>query len=557
MSDLIKFINETLYLNDTKISKRCCESWFTKNNLLDKYKLIIDNTNFLDPHAKFSERLFCIKNEIKTKQICSICLHTPVKFGIAEYRKYCSSKCAQSNNLTIEKIKLTRLKKYGSEFPNSFSSDRFKNNILENYGVDNISKLDSIKLKKETTCLDNFGTKYPQQNLLIRKKSIATNLLKYGVDNVRKNKDIIEKGNATRRVLVYNILKNKFKDSIEFLFNEQEYNNTGTVYNFKCLECDHIFNSTLKNGRIPRCLLCYPYISGSSNMEKELVLYIKSLGIENIIENTKSVIYPLELDIYLPDHNIAIEFNGIYWHSELGGNTPKEYHLNKTIKCADQGIKLIHIFEDEWLNKKDIIKSIIKSNLKLNDIKIPARKCDIKMVTSTESNKFYNSNHIQGGLNSTINIGLFYENELISLISFSKPRSIYGNLSKQYEYELTRFCSKIGYTVQGGASKLFSHFIQSYTPNSIITYSDICKTGLIHSSNIYNKLGFQFINRTTPNYWYIINGNKEYRYKYQKRNLSKLLEKYDSELTEWQNMQLNKYDRIWDCGNLKFEYIGK
>lgn len=554
MTDLTKFINEILYVNGVKIPKRCCESWFVKNNLLEKYKLIIDNTNFLDTQTKFSERLFCIENEIKTNQICYTCLQNPVKFGTSGYRKYCSYKCAQTNQDTIEKCKNTRLQKYGTEFPNSFLSDKFKNNILKTYGVDNISKLDSIKLKKETTCLENFGTKYPQQNLEIRKKSINTNILRYGVDNVRKNQDIIEKGNITKRKYVYEILKLKFKDNIEFLFTQQEYIDTSNSYNFRCIKCSNTFQSNLKNGRIPRCLDCYPYISGFSNMEKELVKYIKTLGITNIVENSRSVIPPVELDIYLPDYNLAFEFNGLFWHSEVGGNTPKEYHINKTIRCVEQGIKLIHIFEDEWLNNTNIIKSVIKSNLRLNNIKIHGRKCDIKLANSAESNEFYNNNHMQGGINSIINIGLFFNDELISLMSFSKPRSIYGNISKTYQYELTRFCSKQNYTVNGAATKLFNYFIKTYGPESIITYSDISKTGFQYEHNIYNKLGFKFLGNTTPNYWYIVNHIRKYRYAYQKRNLSKILPNFDNNLTEWQNMQLNGYDRIWDCGNLKFEW---
>ena len=292
----------------------------------------------------------------------------------------------------------------------------------------------------------------------------------------------------------------------------------------------------LKGSNCPKCAKSF---LKKSKPETELSNYIESLLSDSVVDfNNISILNGLELDIVAND-NLAIEFNGNYWHSELQGKD-KNYHLNKTKKCEDQNIQLLHIFEDEWIEKSTIWKSIINSKLNKSN-KIYARKCRIEEVIPKDKNKFLNYNHLQGRDRSNVNLGLYYEDELVSIMTFCKSR-----FNKQYEWELSRFASKLNTTVVGGASKLLSAFKKTYNPNSIITYAN----RRYSNGNLYKQLGFTFSHYSNPNYFYRKNTITRYsRHQFQKHKLKDKLDIFDSKLSEWENMKLNGYDRIWDCGN--------
>jgi very-short-patch-repair endonuclease len=316
-------------------------------------------------------------------------------------------------------------------------------------------------------------------------------------------------------------------------------NNLSHNMKVSCLE-GHIFQrgfNNLKRGSI-LCPTCYPNISSP---ELEIKTFLEELGV-NFVHSDWNTISPKELDFYLPEHQLAIEYDGIYWHSELQGKNSK-YHLEKTLMCKEKGINLLHIFENEWMNstKREIWKSIIKGKLNLHS-KIGARKCILKEVPKTEAKEFLNTNHLQGALGNSIALGLYYNDELINLMTFGKNR-----MGKEVEWELLRFASKLNKSVQGGASKLFKHFVKEYSENKgIVSYSD----RRYSEGNMYNKLGFEFSHFSKPNYFYFKNTlTLESRQKYMKHKLKGVIETFDETLTEWENMKVNKFDRIWDCGN--------
>ena len=287
---------------------------------------------------------------------------------------------------------------------------------------------------------------------------------------------------------------------------------------------------------------CLNY-SGSSFNEYEFVEFFKKHNI-NYIRSTRNIISPLELDFFLPDYNLAIEFNGLYWHSELNGKD-KNYHLNKTKLCEEKGIQLIHIFEDEWLKKRDIVQSIILSKLGIYDKRIYARKCIVKEVSNKESNTFCNLYHIQGKCNSSINIGLYYQNELLSIMTFGKRK-----ITNTIDFELLRFCCKNNYQIIGGASKILKYFLNKYNIQKLKTYADIRYS----NGNLYKKLGFTLKNISSPSYWYFNNNTIKYhRSIFMKHKLKDKLEKFDPQLTEVENMYNNGYNRIWDCGCFVWE----
>jgi hypothetical protein len=288
--------------------------------------------------------------------------------------------------------------------------------------------------------------------------------------------------------------------------------------------------------------------TNSSNFEYEIVDFLNSNNIFNIVRN-KKLLNNKEIDIFLPDYNVGIEFNGLYWHSELFVN--KNYHLEKLIESEKKGISLIQIFEDEWINKKEIVKSIILNKLMINKEIIYARKTSIIKLDYNIEKEFLNKNHIQGFVNSKYSYGLLYNGQLVSVMSFSSNRRSLGSVKKENEYELLRFSNKLNTIVIGGASKLFNFFLKEIKPIKVISYSD----KRYFNGKIYETLNMDFIGNTKINYWYIKGKNRYHRFKFRKDVLVK--NGYDQTKTERQIMMENKYYRIYDCGNKKFEYINK
>lgn len=242
---------------------------------------------------------------------------------------------------------------------------------------------------------------------------------------------------------------------------------------------------------------------GISDAEKELLEFIKSQYNGKIETNTRSIIkneesnYGLELDIYLPEKHLAFEFNGTYWHSSQA-DTPKDYHFKKSLLCAEKDIRLIHIYQDEWINKKEKIKQLIRIALGTVANKIYARNCDIREISNKEAEEFSNKTHLQGHRNASITYGLFYRDELVQLMSFSKTTDAKRNGA---EWEIIRGCPGSNNIVVGGVSKLFKYFIKTNKPKSIFSYCDFNK----FNGKSYEQLEMKFIGYTGPDKYWIIN----------------------------------------------------
>lgn len=285
---------------------------------------------------------------------------------------------------------------------------------------------------------------------------------------------------------------------------------------------------------------------GKSPEENEVLEYIKSIYSGNIICNTRKVIYPQELDIYIPDKKLAIEFNGDYWHSDIYKDA--NYHQNKTLDCAKIGIQLIHIFEHEWLNENlnKRIKSILQQRINGCNNVIYGRNTYIKEVDTNEAKEFCTKYHMQGHSNASIYIGCYFKDSIVAIMSFGKPR-----FNNDYQYEVVRYCVKDDIIILGGAEKLFEYFINKYSPLSVVTYSDISK----FSGNIYLKMGFKYEEITRPNYKWIKASDCEVlsRYSTQKSKLIKLgLGSIDE--SEDTIMKRLGYLKVYDCGNIKLSY---
>jgi transcription elongation factor Elf1 len=290
-------------------------------------------------------------------------------------------------------------------------------------------------------------------------------------------------------------------------------------------------------------------IKKQSKEEIELVDYLTTIYPEEIQTSVRDILPKTEIDIYLPQLKIGIEYNGLYWHSEKNGKF-SDYHITKTKISNNLGIRLIHIFSDEWINKKEITKQ--KLNSIINPIKpsrIYARKCIVKEISPNDKNIFLNQYHIQGEDRSSIKLGLFNNDELISVMTFSNPRvSLGGNHLDKTSYELSRFASKK--YVCGGSAKLLSFFIKNYSPKSIYSYSDNRWTD--PNNNMYLKLGFNIEKQSSPNYFYTKNYlTRFHRYNFTKQRLNKMGADIENK-TEYEIMKELGYTKIWDCGTTKY-----
>ena len=470
----------------------------------------------------------------------------------------------------------TNIKKYGETSYNKTQEfkDRFKHTCLEKYGVENPLQLEYTKQRAKEVCLEKYGVEYYLQSNEIQEKIKRSCLEKYGAEYAFQSDEFkkiqteknLEKYGVMWRTQIPEFQKyatecnlKKYYDGLKNneyvipLFDFEYYKeNYSKELKWKCKRCGNEFIGKKDNNwhGVARCEKCYPYECGLSVGETEVRNFISSIIDYEIVYKNRSILNNLELDIYIPSKNLAIEYDGIYWHSDRFINDPS-YHLQKTQFCESKGIQLIHIFEDEWENKKDIVKDRIKSILGIYDIKIGARQCEIRSVSDNESKQFLINNHIQGYVPSSINLALFYNNELISLMTFGPYRKSLGSEKKENEYEMYRFCNKLGYHISGGASKLLKKFEELVKPKKLISYCDRRWS----QGKLYKSIGFQLVKETQPNYWYVINEKRENRFKYRKSQLPKLLEVFDPLLSEEENMKNNDFYKIYDCGNYLFSKI--
>jgi hypothetical protein len=574
--NLIERFRKTIPYNDSANRTIYCKNHITPEISLACQNILHSNdlkliTRFLAGFAK----------------VCPVCGKYHIRQG-----KTCSDEC------TVISRKNTNLQKYGCE--NVLSNQDIQKKCIENtkkkYGVTenitNVSQIKDIQNKIKSTNLAKYGKKWyvgTQDRILKTKKRM---LEKYGVDSYNKT-DVYKRQVQETNLAKYGVPWNIRSDASQAKVKETCLEHFGTETFFSSSEhasntkkrayqnfIERLKELNVKNFQDVNVLHLHSYIEehngskyfnatkcsdhfGISRYIVDRMKCIHGINVPNYIEkgksiaenvlfnmiptsdkfcNVRNIISPLEIDLYIPKYKLAIEYDGIYYHSS--DFKDKNYHLNKTIACNNKGIQLFHIFESDDI---DIWKSMINNKLKLNT-RVYARKCLVKEISYNDAKTFCLQNHLQGACNSKINLGLFYNDELLEVMTFGKSR-----FNKHYEYELLRLCTKKYYSVIGGASKLFKYFKQTYKPNSIISYAN----RRFSNGSIYETLGFKFINKTKPNYFYVHSSSfvKVSRISAQKHKLKTFLKKYDVNLSERENMSNNGYLQIFDCGNLVYEYI--
>ena len=484
------------------------------------------------------------------------------KYGVEYYQQTeeFKEKSKQTNNerygnenyfLTDDfkcKSKETCIDRYGVEHyaQSEDWKQKTKETVQQQYGVDNIAQsqyykdnLEKYQFKSKETCIDRYSVKHYTQSDDYKSKKQEhlekikeTNLERYGVERYQESEEY----------------KNKLVNSFKQRLVDDGYSDLGYKYvSYKGnreheLYCPHCHNNFVINhddqyyyrnkNHQEICTNCNPIQKGYSIAEKDLLSYVSSIYSGTIIENDRSVIAPYELDIYLPDLHLAIEYNGLYWHSDE--QKPNNYHRMKSDLCKENGVHLIHVFEDDWVNKQSIIKSVI-SNFVNNTVnrRIYARKCEIKAISDkTLINNFLISNHLLGRTTFiSYCAGLYYNDELVSLITM--------HLLKKAErkWELNRYAIKSGVTIIGGAERLLKHIIQTIDYSSIITYND----NSIFRGLVYKRLGFQYVRTNAPNYMFIQGDCLE---RFPKQTIRKWNVGYSREMEQ----QLGLH-RVYNAGN--------
>lgn len=383
---------------------------------------------------------------------------------------------------------------------------------------------------------------------LIHEKSKEAVQEKYGVSNnflVNKEKNI-ERAKEGRFRKALAAVEEKLKEaslSIEGGITSF-YDGEGRRKQFtmRCEKCGTVFKREIRKVSnfstfCPKCN--HLHLSWSSG-EREVADYLNSLGIPLTL-NSRRIIKGVEIDMYSEKHKVAIEYDGLYWHSEERGKR-KEYHLAKTINAENNGIRLIHIFEDEWVKQKSIVQSRLRVIFGMETERYYARKCALKELSSKESQVFLTSHHLQGNCSSSVRYGLFHDDELVAVMTFGKPR-----FRKEYDWELLRYASKG--VVVGGAGKLLKHFKRQHE-GTIISYADKRWS----QGGLYRKLGFVQLPDTQPSPSYFKRNtiDRLNHVRFRKGNLKKELTAFDAEKSVSENLQENDYLKIWDCGSMVF-----
>jgi hypothetical protein len=325
-------------------------------------------------------------------------------------------------------------------------------------------------------------------------------------------------------------------------FSNVEYVNQSTPVTITCpVHGNFIIEPKSAYQRSPGlCSYCnYNLRAKTSRGENELVEFLRSLNVDTI-QSDRRIISPLELDIVLPDFNIAIEYCGLYWHSEQSGKN-KHYHKTKHDMCQQQGIQLLTIFEDEWFTRQQQVKNKIKHMVgQLNKQRVYARTTTIVDVPNAEKVAFFDENHIQQTGPGSVTYGLWFCDEIVAVMSFINN----GN----GKYVLSRYATK--YHVIGGFSKLLKHFQRNNQWINITSFAD-CRWS---NGELYHKTGWRLVKTIPPDYYYSPDGkHRRHKFNYRHSTLPNLIEQYDPNKTERENCDRAGLLRVWDCGKLKFD----
>lgn len=483
-------------------------------------------------------RVYCVLNDIHEYPVC-VCGINTVRYNSDKgngFNQYCSISCT-AKKAHSSKIHKDRHSTLTHEQKQSIE-DKKKNTLLAKYGVDNYFKL------------PEFISNNYNPELVAKRDSnrIVAVTKKYGVSNVFQTSDVMNKivqHNIDNYGVTNHTQKHMLPETLELL-NSYEYMSSmaeqySSSYIAGLLQCDSA--TVLKYCK--KLGIVYKRKCGSTE-ETILNTTLSTLGVEysksysGLIDGTRQ-----EVDFYFPEHNFAVEVNGLYWHSEqVRGD--KNYHQNKFLALQEKGIKLLQLWDFEVRDNLDLCVSMIKHHLRLSTTKIHARKCEVAKVHAIEASKFISENHLQQINENSVHsaYGLYYNNSLVACMSFTRV----GNV-----YTLQRYCNLANCSVVGGFSKLLRHFTKSTAYTTLQTYSD----ARYSDGNVYASNGFVLEKTyTEPTYYYTNDFiTLEPRWNYTRDKIQKKFPNtFNTNMTEHQNMINNGYSRVYGCCITKWVY---
>lgn len=443
---------------------------------------------------------YMIANEMCVLPVCDDC-SADVRFISA--REGFAKKC--------RKCKMIEVNSHNNKYKNSNRKEKLKHDRIKILSSASSYYLNNISTIKEVSRLYNVPYDYLRRYLRDNNCIKTNNSHLHNSKNFLKNVDdrLLNKEYLHENIITHG--KNLKTISVELGVSP----NTVRIYAKK--------HDIISKGNISK---------GENEISALLGKY------DNVINRSKKIIPPYEIDVYSPKFSLGIEYNGEYWHNET--RKEKGYHLNKHNLAEKNGIKLIQIFEHEWLNKKDILTSMIKTQIG-DYTKEYARTLKFVELDKMLAKEFFDENHLQGWIKCKYAFGLVDRNDMIvSAISFGKPR-----FNTKYEYELLRFANKLNTSTIGGFSKLLHNSIKTLNIKSIISYSH----KRLFNGNVYERAGFKKINETSPGYFWYSNktGQILSRFETQKHKLN-------TDLTEKQYMINAGFSRVFDCGQNVFAY---
>lgn len=540
----------------------------TKINSKQNYNLresILSLTSFLPSDRVYSERIFCIENDIYEIPTC-IETGAELKWSPKKQQYNRSRQVAYKNRQQDFSSISKRYKDIEHVLNNMFRSKTYNlvtyNNIREkiNLFTSNIKHWDIEKdynffcsVLEYTSFLmpeSNWGERFfciknnITSRIISKDGGYATYINSHVGYSLYSSKEHLHKARL-KFIIEYVSQRFTILDDLTHIQQQKRVRLKCRVCNYEKLQ---LF--TCGYWQDICCNKCTGYGINRSKAEDDITEFIQSNNIN--VETNIRTFGNFEVDIFIPEKRVAVEYNGVLWHS-YGTKFPNNQHfeavnkskdIKKKLELQKHDINLLTIFENEWLFKTDIVKSIILSKLGIYSTITHGRKCEIRLLTKQEKSSFYNLNHIQGNCQSFYDIGLIYNNEIISALSFSRRK-----ISKQSKVELVRFCNKLNNTVVGGFSKLFKH-ATNYLKCDIISYCDLRYS----NGDLYLKNNFKLIRRSVPNYFYTKDCIKlEGRLNFQKHKLVKF-KSFQKDKTETEIMYEEGYRKIYDCGNLVFLY---
>lgn len=419
--------------------------------------------------------------------------------------------------------------------------EKIRDTCMERYGVSHSSKSETVKNKVKQTNLERRGVEWVMQDPEVLDKARQTNLERRGVEWVMQDPEVSKTGvEAHREIYLSNLsdFANKVLTDAKTL--QETVNSIGTVATADaCGVCVATIHRYMDFHGIDR------QKQGPTKIENFVEAILVSNNI-HYIKNDRKVLGGLEIDFLIPSHMLGIECNGLFYHSynpmaSVVGSNKRDYE--KTELASTRGIKLLNFYEDDFKERPLIVKSMILNSLGLVRRKIDARKCTITSISATAARTFCETNHIKGYSNSAVKLGCFFDNELVSVMTFSKNR-----FNRDGSYEVVRFCSLLNTVVRGVGSKFIKHFIKEFGVSEISTYADLC----YGDGKSYEKMGFTRIGKTAAGYCWLDGTTRISRQRCQHKNLQKWLPTYDPEKTEDENMFSSGYRKLYDCGHAKF-----